>query len=153
MIFVPSCVVCGDSETSVVWRSAAATPAFFSAATTACSASAFADSAAVAVAPRVSTVNWNEARSGTATTEPLPVTVIVRGTGVVSALWARRGCATPAIAAASEQQAGDEEGTTESVHATYTAPGAPIVTCATRRPSRGRRGTASSPAGSAGRRA
>jgi hypothetical protein len=78
MILVPSWDVCGSSETSVVWRSAAVTPALFNAATIAFAASALLDSAADAVAPRVSTLKLHEARSGTAVAAPLPVTVIVR---------------------------------------------------------------------------
>src|SRR4051812_9765361 len=55
--------------------------------------------ASAAVAPRVVTPKLKEARSGVASTVPSPVTVMtVPAEGV--ALRPRRGCATPAIAAA-----------------------------------------------------
>src|SRR5262252_4014951 len=56
-------------------------------------------SASAAVAPSVVTPKSNEARSGVASTVPLPVTVIVEPEEDV-AERPRRGCATPAIAAA-----------------------------------------------------
>src|SRR3954451_20274629 len=96
---VPSDPVCGERDTPTVWRSAAATPAAFKAAITAAAAAALRPSASRAVAALVSTPNSKEARSGTAVAVPLPVTVIV-GVAAGEAVWASRGCATPASAAA-----------------------------------------------------
>ena len=105
MIVVPSCVVCGESEIWLVWTSAAATPAFLTAAATLRLHRSSCEIAPVAVWARVSTVKSNEARSGTVVTVPLPETVIVFEGAGESAEWPRRGCATPAIAEATRSTA------------------------------------------------
>src|SRR5947207_13261726 len=74
-------------------------PAFFSAAMIVRASEELRLSASPAVAPFVVTPKSNEARSGVASTVPLPVTVIVAPADGV-AERPRWGCATPAIAAA-----------------------------------------------------
>src|SRR5262249_13415531 len=99
MISLPLAEVCGQSETWVVWMADEATPALFSAAMTLRAAEELRVSASAAVAPFVVTPKSNDARSGVASTVPSPVTVMVEPAGGV-AERPRRGCATPAIAAA-----------------------------------------------------
>src|SRR3954467_12241209 len=81
---------------------AAGTPAPLTAAMTAVVASLFCARAAVAVFARVSTVNDQEALSGTEVTVPEPVTVIVLA-GEAVAERPNRGCATPLIAEATSR--------------------------------------------------
>src|SRR5205823_12904730 len=95
----PLLEVWGQRETWVVWIADEAMPAFFSASLRARAWEAFRRSAYAAVAPLVDTPKSKEARSGVASTVPLPVTVIVvPAVGVAER--PRCGCATPAIAAA-----------------------------------------------------
>src|SRR3954453_20276126 len=74
-------------------------PAFFRAAMIGGASEGLRLSAAAAVGPFVVTPKSNDARSGVASTVPLPVTVIVEPVEGV-AERPRFGCATPAIAAA-----------------------------------------------------
>src|SRR5581483_9027962 len=94
-ILSPLSFVRGSSETCCVWRSAAATPASFSAAITFRIAAELAARAAVAVSACVVTPKENWAWFGTAFTAPWPVTVIVRSL-VASADPARSGRPAPA---------------------------------------------------------
>src|SRR4029078_10747648 len=99
MIRLPLLEVCGQSETWVVWMSESATPAFLSAATIVRASEEWRLTACAAVAPFVVTPKSKEARSGVASTVPLPITVmVVPADGVAER--PRCGCATPAIAAA-----------------------------------------------------
>jgi len=100
MIVVPSWELWGWSETWLVCRSSEETPAAFSAAITADASVEFCVRAADAVFAWVSIEKSKVARSGTAETEPLPLTVIVLAGGGVVAEWPNRGWATPAIAEA-----------------------------------------------------
>src|SRR6478752_619052 len=104
MIVVPSCELCGCSDTWLVWMLADETPADLRAAMTAVASLEFWVSAADAVLAWVSIENWKVARSGTAVIEPLPLTVIVLVVGVAVAEWPNRGCATPAIAEATSSR-------------------------------------------------
>src|SRR4051794_29697551 len=85
----------GSTPSPLVW-----TFAPFSAATTASAAVSFLVRAALALSPLLVTVKENVARSGTVSTEPFPVTVIVWL--AVAADRANCGCATPATAAAAK---------------------------------------------------
>src|SRR5258708_4931735 len=127
-IVFPSFEVCGESDTWLVWRSAEATPASFSAWITLVASSAFCASAAAAVFARDSTLKPRSARSGMLVTVPLPVTVIVFS--AVAAARPRCGCATPAIADAASSSRASGRILRIRFMQGDTAPLRRIVTCA-----------------------
>ena len=97
----PSVEVWGQSETVVVWMSDAGIPACLSASTIACACCESLLSASAAVVAFTWTPKSKDALSGVASTEPLPVTVMVVGDELAAPpFW---GCATPAMAAATSK--------------------------------------------------
>src|SRR2546427_2368422 len=100
MISSPVLFERGDSETSDVWMSAFATPAFLSASMMRVTAWELAASAADAVLAWLTVPNENCARSGTRVVEPVPETVMPPvDASADGALRAPDGWRTPANAA------------------------------------------------------
>src|SRR4051794_31778544 len=95
----PLSFIWGDRKTSEVWMSAAATPAFLSAAITRATDCELAARAAFAVAAWLTLPNANEARSGVRLADPVPRTVIPPDDASVAALSAPDGWKTPVNAA------------------------------------------------------
>src|SRR2546422_2578822 len=101
---LPFSFIRGESETSAVWMSAWATPAFLSAAMTRATDCELAARAAFAVTAWLTVPNAKDARSGVTFAKPVPRTVIPPDDVSADALCAPEGWNTPANAATRSEE-------------------------------------------------